>query len=259
MLDATDATRDRHRFETVPMFPVEATGLTFADRGRTLVDGVSLRLERGPRTVVMGPNGAGKSLLLRMLHGIVQPSSGAVTWAGDVASEAVRAKQAMVFQRPTLLRRSVEANIRFVAQRLRRLRSARADGTNSVPIAPSASRSGARAALVRWRAATAGLGSRFGARSRDPVPGRALRQSRSRFHTGGRRADRDCACRRHQDRARHPRYRPSAAFGRRGDLPAPRPAHRAGPRGSNSSPLPPRPPRAPTSAASSLSDCKLTS
>ena len=82
MLDATDATRDRHRFETVPMFPVEATGLTFADRGRTLVDGVSLRLERGPRTVVMGPNGAGKSLLLRMLHGIVQPSSGAVTWAG---------------------------------------------------------------------------------------------------------------------------------------------------------------------------------
>ena len=61
----------------------------------------------------------------------------------------------------------------FRAQRLRRLRSARADGTNSVPIAPSASRSGARAALVRWRAATAGLGSRFGARSRDPVPGRA--------------------------------------------------------------------------------------
>ena len=118
MLDATDATRDRHRFETVPMFPVEATGLTFADRGRTLVDGVSLRLERGPRTVVMGPNGAGKSLLLRMLHGIVQPSSGAVTWAGDVASEAVRAKQAMVFQRPTLLRRSVEANIRFVLRGL---------------------------------------------------------------------------------------------------------------------------------------------
>jgi tungstate transport system ATP-binding protein len=118
MLDATDATRDRHRFETVPMFPLEATGLTLADRGRTLVDGVTLRLERGPRTVVMGPNGAGKSLLLRMLHGIVQPSSGAVTWAGDVASEAVRAKQAMVFQRPTLLRRSVEANIRFVLKGL---------------------------------------------------------------------------------------------------------------------------------------------
>ena len=118
MLDQTDATRVRPRFETVPMLPLECHGLAYANRGRTLVDGVSLRLERGPRTVVMGPNGAGKSLLLRMLHGIVQPSSGAVTWAGDVASEAVRAKQAMVFQRPTLLRRSVEANIRFVLRGL---------------------------------------------------------------------------------------------------------------------------------------------
>lgn len=100
------------------LFPIEAREVTFAANGRTLVDRVSLKLERGPRTVIMGPNGAGKTLLLRMLHGLVAPSSGQVLWAGEPASEAVGAVQAMVFQRPTLLRRSVEANIRFVLSKL---------------------------------------------------------------------------------------------------------------------------------------------
>lgn len=100
------------------MFPIEARGLSFSALGRKLVDEVSLVLEQGPRTVIMGPNGAGKTLLLRMLHGLITPTSGEVLWAGAPACEAVRAAQAMVFQRPTLLRRSVEANIRFVLSKL---------------------------------------------------------------------------------------------------------------------------------------------
>ncbi len=100
------------------LFPIEARHLSFAALGRKLVDDLSLTLDRGPRTVVMGPNGAGKTLLLRMLHGLITPTSGAVLWAGEPASDAVRAAQAMVFQRPTLLRRSVEANIRFVLSKL---------------------------------------------------------------------------------------------------------------------------------------------
>jgi tungstate transport system ATP-binding protein len=62
----------------------------------------------------MGPNGAGKSLLLRLLHGLIEPASGTVTWGGQAIDEAVRRRQAMVFQRPVLLRRSVAANIDFV-------------------------------------------------------------------------------------------------------------------------------------------------
>jgi tungstate transport system ATP-binding protein len=118
MLERPDGIDRRPHAASVPMFPLQASNLTFEDRGRTLVDGVTLRLERGSRTVVMGPNGAGKSLLLRMLHGLVQPTRGEVSWAGLPASETVRARQAMVFQRPTLLRRSVEANIRFVLSSL---------------------------------------------------------------------------------------------------------------------------------------------
>ncbi len=100
------------------LFPIETRHLTFSALGRKLVDGVSLTLERGPRTVIMGPNGAGKTLLLRMLHGLITPTSGEVLWAGQPAGPEIRAAQAMVFQRPTLLRRSVEANIRFVLSKL---------------------------------------------------------------------------------------------------------------------------------------------
>jgi tungstate transport system ATP-binding protein len=64
--------------------------------------------------MVMGPNGAGKSLLLRLLHGMLQPTGGSVLWGGQPLSKEIRKRQAMVFQRPVLLRRSVAANIDFV-------------------------------------------------------------------------------------------------------------------------------------------------
>ncbi|MBX2806279.1 MAG: ATP-binding cassette domain-containing protein, partial [Hyphomicrobiales bacterium] len=58
--------------------------------------------------------GAGKSLLLRLLHGMLQPTSGRIEWGGQPLSKEIRRRQAMVFQRPVLLRRSVAANIDFV-------------------------------------------------------------------------------------------------------------------------------------------------
>ena len=75
----------------------------------------NLKIEAGPVTVVMGPNGAGKSLLLRLLHGLIAPTSGDVLWHGKKPiSTETRKRQAMVFQQPVLLRRSVAANIEFV-------------------------------------------------------------------------------------------------------------------------------------------------
>jgi tungstate transport system ATP-binding protein len=102
------------RVSVPAMLPLTARGLTFAAGQRRLVDDVSLTLDGTARTVVMGPNGAGKSLLLRLLHGLVAPTAGEVLWAGRPADREIRARQAMVFQRPLLLRRSAEANIRYV-------------------------------------------------------------------------------------------------------------------------------------------------
>lgn len=98
---------------TGPLLPLETRGLMLERDGRRLIDGIDLTLGAGGLTVVMGPNGAGKSLLLRLLHGLIPPTSGVIRWGGASMSPAIRARQGMVFQRPVLLRRSVAANLDF--------------------------------------------------------------------------------------------------------------------------------------------------
>jgi len=95
------------------ILPLEARGLVFEAAGKRLIDGVDLILEPGLKTAIIGPNGAGKSLLLRLLHGLIEPNAGDVLWRGQNADRAIRLRQAMVFQKPVLLRRSVAANIDY--------------------------------------------------------------------------------------------------------------------------------------------------
>jgi tungstate transport system ATP-binding protein len=95
------------------VLPLRARGLVLELGGQRLIDGIDLDLHAGSRTVVMGPNGAGKSLLLRLLHGLIAPTAGAVHWSSDLPDRELRRRQAMVFQRSVLLRRSVAANIAY--------------------------------------------------------------------------------------------------------------------------------------------------
>ena len=71
-------------------------------------------------SVIIGPNGAGKSLLLKLCHGLIAPSQGTVRWAGGTDPGLRGQHQAMVLQRPVLLRRSVRANVAF-ALKVKRL------------------------------------------------------------------------------------------------------------------------------------------
>ncbi|WP_198654873.1 ATP-binding cassette domain-containing protein [Albibacillus kandeliae] len=96
-----------------PLLPLEVSGLRLDVGGAALLDGVDLTLAPGGCTVIMGPNGAGKSILLKLLHGLLAPSSGSVSWNALPATQAT-ARQALVFQKPVLLRRSVAANMDFV-------------------------------------------------------------------------------------------------------------------------------------------------
>ena len=98
---------------SLPQPLIEARDLVYEARGKRLIDGVRLAIRPGRRTVVMGANGAGKSLLLRMLHGLVAPTAGAVLQHGKPLDKAARRTQAMVFQRPVMLRRSARANLAF--------------------------------------------------------------------------------------------------------------------------------------------------
>lgn len=93
--------------------PLEARGVGFEAGGQWLLAQVNLRLEAGPRCVLLGPNGAGKSLLLRLLHGLAEPSAGEVRCGHRPLDRRGRARQAMVFQKPVLLRRSAAGNLRY--------------------------------------------------------------------------------------------------------------------------------------------------
>ena len=94
---------------------------------------INLQIHRGDRIALVGANGAGKTSLLRLLNGLVAPSSGQRRWlpphvaetgvagVASVAGAAVLAAQpagrapvtAMLFQRPFLLHFSVRRNLQL--------------------------------------------------------------------------------------------------------------------------------------------------
>jgi ABC transport system ATP-binding/permease protein len=57
---------------------IEARNISKAYGGRTIVDGFSIRIQRGDRVGIIGPNGAGKTTLVNLLTGAVEPDSGTI-------------------------------------------------------------------------------------------------------------------------------------------------------------------------------------
>ncbi len=81
---------------------LQGVGLTFGPVA-ALRD-VNLRVDAGDRVALVGSNGSGKSSLLRLLHGLKAPGVGSFEFDASV-------RQAMVFQRPFMLRTSVQNNV----------------------------------------------------------------------------------------------------------------------------------------------------
>jgi ABC-2 type transport system ATP-binding protein len=72
---------------------IRITGLTKRYGTFTAVDGLSLDIPPGTLFGFLGPNGAGKTTTLRMIAGILRPTSGTVEIAGeDIHTNAVAAK-----------------------------------------------------------------------------------------------------------------------------------------------------------------------
>ena len=92
------------------LLPLRLEDVGYEVGPQRIIDDVSFTLDAGLRTVIVGPNGAGKSVLLRLCHGLLEPTSGRIRWNGPEPRGSPR-RQAMVFQRPVLLRRSALANV----------------------------------------------------------------------------------------------------------------------------------------------------
>src|ERR1700735_682102 len=63
--------------------PIEFTGITKHFGPVLAVDDLSFTVEPGRVTGFLGPNGSGKTTTLRMLLGLVHPSAGTATIAGQ--------------------------------------------------------------------------------------------------------------------------------------------------------------------------------
>jgi ATPase subunit of ABC transporter with duplicated ATPase domains len=64
---------------------VDLNGIVYTlPDGRVLLDNVSFRVGDGAKVALVGANGSGKTTLLRIIAGIVDPDSGAVTTSGGV-------------------------------------------------------------------------------------------------------------------------------------------------------------------------------
>lgn len=96
-----------------PVLHVEAAEI-WAE-GAVLLGPVSMTLNSPGITVIMGSNGAGKSLFLSMVHGLLKPRKGRVTWQGVAATETC-ATRGFVFQATPILRRSIAGNVAFPLQ-----------------------------------------------------------------------------------------------------------------------------------------------
>jgi tungstate transport system ATP-binding protein len=92
------------------LFPLELRELSFESHGTPIIDRVRLTIDGERRTVILGANGAGKSVLMRLMHGLLEPTGGSITWGGR--PDRPRA-QAMVFQRPVMLRISALKNVAY--------------------------------------------------------------------------------------------------------------------------------------------------
>ena len=98
------------------LMPIKVKKLNFEKVHRKLLIDISCEIKAKGITIILGPNGAGKTLFLKCLHGLINSSTGEITFANKTLNTNVRKQQSMVFQSPILLRRSVFKNISFALQ-----------------------------------------------------------------------------------------------------------------------------------------------
>jgi phospholipid/cholesterol/gamma-HCH transport system ATP-binding protein len=116
--------------------PIQLEKLHYSINGEALLDGLDLTVQRGEIVAIMGRSGTGKTTVLRLIMGLIRPTSGSIrirgteiTALGEQDLGAVRADMGMVFQGAALFdSMTVGENVAFGLLEHRRLPAAEVAG-----------------------------------------------------------------------------------------------------------------------------------
>ena len=76
-MDSAAGTNGAGGAEVAPL--IELRNVVFSYAGHTVVDGVSLQVDRGELVALLGPNGCGKTTIMRLINGLELADAGART------------------------------------------------------------------------------------------------------------------------------------------------------------------------------------
>jgi len=95
----------------------ELKNLTKSYGNRTVLNDVTLRIDKGEILGLLGPNGSGKTTLLKILAFLERPERGEIKFLGETVTdknaEPMRLRSTMVFQKTLLFSTSVYGNIAY--------------------------------------------------------------------------------------------------------------------------------------------------
>ena len=114
----TEVTQDEHLSSiNESLSNLTCSNLHFAYADKVIFDSVNLHIAAGSKVGIMGLSGAGKSTFLKLITGILQPSSGNIFIGDNQVNEIhdmfIQNRIAVVPQEPNLFHRSIMENIRY--------------------------------------------------------------------------------------------------------------------------------------------------
>ena len=92
MQDSAPSPLTDHAASGPRALPIRFAAVDFAAGSTSILSGLGLELSPGGPTLLMGPNGSGKTTVLKLAMGLIEPTSGRITFAGrDRAAPGSRA------------------------------------------------------------------------------------------------------------------------------------------------------------------------
>ena len=97
--------------------PIVVSNLSILLGEIKILDKINCKIHNESIIAILGPNGAGKSMFLKSINGLIGVETRKIYFNSREINDHIRKDMALVFQKPTLLRRTVLENMQFVLEK----------------------------------------------------------------------------------------------------------------------------------------------